>query len=74
MICHSTYNRYKVILQLLDRFEGFMCKKLYVEEINIDFIKDFMIFGKEEEYSENTIYRTIHFVKTILNFAIDHPQ
>src|SRR5690606_21593898 len=28
-----------------------------------------MAFGKEEEYSENTIYRTIHFVKTILNFA-----
>lgn len=54
---------------MLERFEGFMCKKLYIDTVNSDFIKDFMIFGKEEEYSENTIYRTIHFVKTILNFA-----
>lgn len=69
LICHSTYKRYKVFYHLLERFEGFVCKKLYVEEINVDFIKDFMVFGKEEEYSENTIYRTIHFVKTILNFA-----
>ena len=69
MICHSTYKRYKVFYHLLERFEGFVCKKLYIEEINVDFIRDFMVFGKEEEYSENTIYRTIHFVKTILNFA-----
>ena len=69
LICNSTYKRYKVFYHLMERFEGFVCKKLYVEEINSDFIREFMIFGKEEEYSENTIYRTIHFVKTILNFA-----
>lgn len=69
LICNSTYKRYKVFYHLLERFEGFLCKKLYIEEVNSDFIRDFMIFGKEEEYSENTIYRTIHFVKTILNFA-----
>ena len=69
LICHSTYKRYMVFLRFLERFEGFVCKKLYVEDINVDFIKDFMVFGKEEEYRENTIYRTIHFVKTILNFA-----
>ena len=69
LICHSTYKRYKVFYHLLERFEGFVCKKLYIEEINVDFIRDFMVFGKDEEYSENTIYRTIHFVKTILNFA-----
>lgn len=69
LICHSTYKRYKVFYHLLERFEGFVCKKLYIEEINVDFIRDFMVIGKEEEYSENTIYRTIHFVKTILNFA-----
>ena len=69
LICHSTYKRYKVFFHLLERFEGFLCKRLYIAEINPDFIKDFMVFGKEEEYSENTIYRTIHFVKTILNFA-----
>ena len=69
LVCHSTYKRYKVFYHLLERFEGFLCEKLYVEEINVDFIKNFIVFGKNEEYSENTIYRTIHFVKTILNFA-----
>lgn len=69
LICNSTIKRYKVFFHLLERFEGFLCKKLYLEDINIDFIKNFMFFGKEEEYSDNTIVRTIHFVKTILNFA-----
>lgn len=69
LICYSTYKRYNVFYHLLERFEGFICKRLSIDGIDSDFIKDFMIFGKEEEYSENTIYRTIHFVKTILNFA-----
>ena len=69
LVCHSTYKRYKVFFHLLERFEGFLCKKLYVEEVNWDFTRDFIIFGNNEEYSENTIYRTIHFVITILNFA-----
>lgn len=69
LISHSTYKRYKVFYHLLERFEGFLCKRLYVNEIDSDFIRDFMLFGRGEEYSENTIYRTIHFVKTILNFA-----
>ena len=69
LICNSTYKRYKVFFRLLERFEGFVCKKLSIEEVNSDFLRDFLVFGKAEEYSENTIYRTIHFVKTILNFA-----
>jgi len=69
LICNSTYKRYNVFYHLLERFEGSTCKRLYIEEINSDFIKDFIIFGREEEYSENTIYRTVHFVKTILNYA-----
>ena len=69
LICNSTYKRYKVFFRLLERFEGFICKKLNIEEVNSDFVRDFLVFGKAEEYSENTIYRTIHFVKTILNFA-----
>lgn len=68
-IAASTLKRYNVFLHLLERFEGFLCKRLLIEEINSDFIKDFMKFGKQEKYSDNTIYRTIHFVKTILNFA-----
>ncbi|MDV3778013.1 integrase [Elizabethkingia anophelis] len=68
-ICYSTYKRYKVFYNLTQRFEGHIMKHLFIEDINMDFVKKFIAFGKEEKYSENTIYRTIHFVKTILNFA-----
>lgn len=69
LICDSTYKRYLVFFHLMERFEGFICKRLFVEEVDADFVKNFILFGKEEEYSESTICRTIHFVKTILNFA-----
>ncbi|CAA7196676.1 phage integrase SAM-like domain-containing protein [Chryseobacterium potabilaquae] len=69
MICQSTYKRYLVFYRLIKRFEGFLMERLNVENINSDFINDFIVFGQTEEYSENTIYRSIHFVKTILNFA-----
>lgn len=68
-ICQSTYKRYKVFFNLIERFEGFTAKRLYVNSMDGDFIRRFISFGKEEAYSENTIYRTIHFIKTILNFA-----
>ncbi|MCP1252403.1 site-specific integrase [Elizabethkingia sp. S0634] len=68
-ICCSTYKRYKVFYNLIQRFEGYIMKHLFIEDINMEFVKKFIAFGREEKYSENTIYRTIHFVKTILNFV-----
>lgn len=69
LISNSTYKRYKVFFNLLQKFEGHLAERLYIEQLNSEFIKNFLVFGKEEDYSENTLYRTIHFVKTILNFA-----
>ncbi|MFY7814860.1 MAG: phage integrase SAM-like domain-containing protein [Chryseobacterium taeanense] len=69
MICESTRKRYLVFFNLIQRFEGFIHKNMLINEVDADFVKDFMIFGREELYSENTLHRTIHFVKTILNFA-----
>jgi|GEM_PF-208868 len=69
LISHSTYKRYQVFYKLIERFEGFVMKRLEIDSTGIEFVKDFIVFGKTEEYSDNTIYRTIHFVKTILNFA-----
>jgi site-specific recombinase XerD len=69
MISQPTYKRYMVFLRLIERFEGFIMKKLDIETMGMECIKDFILFGKMEEYSENTIYRTIYFIKTILNFA-----
>ncbi|WP_395763000.1 phage integrase SAM-like domain-containing protein [Elizabethkingia anophelis] len=69
LICDSTFKRYKVFYNLIQRFEGFMMKELLISDVNSNFIRQFILFGTEELYSENTLYRTIHFVKTILNFA-----
>lgn len=68
-ICRSTYKRYKVFFNLVERFDGYMAQRSCLSAVNNDFVKNFISFGKEEAYSENTIYRTIHFIKTILNFA-----
>ena len=67
-ICNSTYKRYNVFYNLIQRFEGYIMKNLFIDDVNMDLVKKFILFVKEEKYSENTIYRTIHFVKTILNF------
>jgi integrase len=69
IISSSTYKRYKVFFHLIEKFEGSIMERLYIDTIDGRFIKKFIFFGKEEAYSENTIYRSIHFIRTILNFA-----
>ncbi len=69
IICNTTYKRYNVFFGLIQRFEGYMGERLYIDKIDMEVISSFIRFGKNEEYSESTIYRTIHFIKTILNFA-----
>ena len=69
IINETTYRRYQVFFNLLRRFEGYLMKHLMIQDINSDFVQDFILFGRSEEYSENTISRTINFVKTILNFV-----
>lgn len=69
IISNSTHKRYMVFYRLLERFEGQTASRLFVETLDAEFISKFILYGKEEEYSLSTIYRTIHFVKTILNFA-----
>lgn len=69
LICHSTYKRYKVFLQLIIQFEGYLAEKIYVRRMDTDFVKSFLKFGKQEAYNESTIHRSVHFVKTILNYV-----
>jgi site-specific recombinase XerD len=69
LICHSTMKRYKVFLRLLERFEGYTTQRILIENVNSEFVKDFLQFGKKEEYCESTLHRTVYFVRTILNFA-----
>lgn len=68
-ITHSTYNRYIVFYKLISRFEGASLKNLGINQVGLEFIRDFTTFTEKEEYSESTVHRTIHFVKTILHYA-----
>lgn len=68
LISGNTHRRYNVFFSMLRRFEGFQQKHLMINEVNSNFVKDFIKFGELEAYSSSTIYRTIYFVRTILNF------
>lgn len=68
LISSSTFKRYMVFLHLLERFEGHRKKHLYLNEVNAEFVKEFLEFGNIEEYCKSTVHRTIYFIRTILNF------
>ena len=68
LITTTTYKRYQVFLRLLERFAGHDNKQHHIEEVNAGFVKDFLAFGEKEQYSPSTVTRTLHFVRTILNY------
>jgi len=63
----STYRRYIVFLNLFERFEAYRLKNIMLEDVNSNLVKEFYEFGKIEKYSENTLSRSISFIRTILN-------
>ncbi len=67
-INQSTHKRYIVFLRLIERYQGNSYKELMLEDVNAQFAYQFSEFCTKEEYSPSTIHRTIHFVKTVLNF------
>lgn len=69
LICKTTYKRYKVFHQLIQRFEGYLSERILIKNVDIELINHFCAFCKFEEYSDSTVHRTINFIKTILNFA-----
>ncbi len=65
----STKRRYMVFIHLLENFEGYLSKRIKLKEINSSLIQSFYHFGEKECYTETTLNRTVHFIKTILNFC-----
>ncbi|SIR56008.1 MULTISPECIES: tyrosine-type recombinase/integrase [unclassified Chryseobacterium] len=65
----TTYRRYMVFMRLIEKFEGFLARRIYIHEINSELIRSFNNFAKAELYCESTISRTCQFLKTILHFA-----
>lgn len=68
-ISYSTYHRYMVFYNLIEQFQGEICKHIYIENVDGNFAAEFLKFGHKENYSTSTINRTIKFFKTILNFV-----
>lgn len=68
LITSTTHKRYLVFFRLLKRFEGYQQKHLMLDQVNGMFVQQFIAYGEAENYSISTIHRTIHFVRTVLNF------
>ncbi|WP_312339779.1 tyrosine-type recombinase/integrase [Sphingobacterium sp.] len=68
LITSTTHKRYLVFFRLLKRFEGYQQKHLMLDQVNGIFVQQFIAYGETENYSISTIHRTIHFVRTVLNF------
>lgn len=68
LITSTTHKRYLVFFRLLKRFEGYQQKHLMLDQVNSLFVQQFIAYGEAENYSISTIHRTIHFVRTVLNF------
>src|SRR5690606_13693180 len=64
----STLRRYHVFSKLIARFDGYSMKNHTLKEVNASYVRHFLQFGIAEGYSSSTLYRTIHFVRTILRF------
>ncbi|WET69063.1 tyrosine-type recombinase/integrase [Sphingobacterium sp.] len=64
----STFKRYVVFIRMIERYQGHCMNELMINKVNAEFVKRFLEFGKDEQYSQSTIYRSIHFVRTVLNF------
>jgi len=67
LLTASTYKRYWVFLNLFERFEGYRSGHIMLHDISAALIREFMEFGKEASYSDNTLSRSVGFMRTILN-------
>ncbi len=65
----STQRRYMVFIRLLENFEGYLCRRIKLKDVDVNLIQSFYRYGEEESYTESTLNRTLHFIKTILNFS-----
>lgn len=65
----STQRRYIVFIRLLENFEGYLSRRIKLREVDNSLIQSFYRFGEEECYTESTLNRTVHFIKTVLNFC-----
>lgn len=70
-VSNSTIQKYTTVVKKIEGFEKHIKSKLYFSDINPTFQKKFIEYLRNvENLGENTIGRTIKFVKTICNEAV----
>lgn len=65
----STIKKYKVIKQLLIRYEEYINRKLLIIDIDASFKKSFEDYCLLNQYAPNTIARALRAIKTVCNHA-----
>jgi len=65
----STHTKINVNKHLIERFQRATKKEYFIKDVNADFKLKFEEYCKEERYAQNTIARTIKFIKTICYHA-----
>ena len=65
----STLKKANVVKQLLIRLQKEKKRKLQVKDIDVKFKKNFEQYCFENGYSQNTVARTMVFIKTVCNHA-----
>lgn len=61
--------KYNVIKHKLERFESAINKQFEIKDINETFLKEFVLYYKKQNYSQNTMHRDLGFIKTICRHA-----
>jgi len=65
----STHTKLNVNKHLIERFQKATKKTYLIKDVNADFKLKFEAYCKSENYAQNTIARTIKFIKTICYHA-----
>jgi integrase len=69
LVGSSTYKRNNVYMRLVERFEKASRTQYYIKDVGIDFKLKFEGYCAGQNYSHNTVARTIKFIKTLCYHA-----
>ena len=69
-VAESTVKKYQSIVNKIKKFDQHHKRKLYIQDVNLKFQKDFIYFLRNvEKLGENTTGRQLRFIKTICKDA-----
>ena len=58
--------KYRVIKNKMIRFQKFLGRTIFINEIDLSFRDDFINFYRKEKYAVNTMQRELNIIKTLI--------